>query len=105
MNQLESVKQKLCRNCEKVKPLETGYYKAGTSYQKYCIQCHNEKRRNYASTYKYTKKPKGFAKLPEELREKILYDISVRINYKEIAEKYGLKYTTLLRWKRKGQIV
>ena len=96
---------KLCRKCEKVKPLEGGFYKAGASYQKYCIPCHNERRYDYSHTYKYEKKPKGFSKLPEDIRKKILYDISVRINYKEIAEKYGLKYNTLLSWKRKGNLV
>lgn len=97
--------KKLCRKCNKVKNLEGGFYRAGISYQKYCIPCHNAKRYDYTQTYKYEKRPKGFEKLSEDLREKILYDISIRINYKEIAEKYGLKYTTLLSWKRKGLLV
>ena len=98
----EKKQMKLCRKCEKVKPLEGGFYKAGASYQKYCIPCHNERRYDYAQTYKYEKKPKGFGKLSEDIRKKILYDISVRLTYKEIAEKYDIKYMTLLSWKRKG---
>lgn len=97
--------KKLCKMCNEVKDLEKDFYKAGKSYQKYCIPCHNKKRYDYPHTYKYEKKLKGFGKLPEETRKNILYDISVRINYKEIAEKYGLKYLTLLSWKRKGLIV
>lgn len=97
--------KKLCRMCNTVKELDEEFYKAGKSYQKYCIPCHNLKRYDYPHKYSYKKKPKGFLKLDEELRKKILYDISIRICYKEIAEKYNLKYTTLLSWKRKGQIV
>ena len=96
--------KKLCKKCDTVKPLEGGFYRAGNSYQKYCIPCHNKKRNDYTFVYKYEKKPKGFYKLDEDIRNKILYDISVRINYKEIAEKYGLNYNTLLSWKRKGYL-
>ena len=96
---------KLCRKCNVVKDLHNDYYKAGKGFQKYCIPCHNEKRFDYPHTYKYEKRPKGFSKLPEETRKNILYDVKVRINYKEIAEKYNIKYQTLLCWKRKGLIV
>jgi len=105
MTEIKSKPMKLCRKCEKVKPLESGFYRAGKSYQRYCIPCHNARRYEYAQNYKYEKKPKGFSKLPEDIRKKILYDISIRLNYKEIAEKYELKYTTLLSWKRKGLLV
>lgn len=101
----ETKQKKLCRKCNEVKDLEGGFYRAGKSYQKYCIPCHNVKRYDYAHNYKYEKRPKGFSKLPEDIRKKILYDISVRINYKEIAEKYNIKYTTLLSWKRKGLLI
>jgi hypothetical protein len=103
--QNESIQMKYCSKCEQVKPLEVGFYKAGISWQKYCIPCHNKKRCEYKHTYKYQKVPKGFQKLPEDIREKILYDISVRINYKDIANKYNLNYQTLCIWKRKGLIV
>ena len=96
---------KLCSQCSKVKPLIGGFYKAGASWQKYCIPCHNKRRCEYdASNKEYIKVLKGFAKLDEELRKKILYDISVRINYRDIAKKYNLKYQTLLNWKRKDLI-
>ena len=101
----EKKQMKLCRKCEQVKELEGGFYRAGNSYQKYCIPCHNQRRHDYAQTHKYEKIPKGFSKIPEDIRKKILYDISVMINYKEIAEKYGIKYQTLLSWKRKGHLV
>jgi len=98
---------KLCSKCQKVKTLEGGFYKAGKSYQKLCIKCHNEKRYEYAFNKAYKKKQLGYLKLPEDLRKKIEYDIHVRINFKEIAEKYkaqGIKYQTLLVWNRKKQI-
>ena len=97
--------KKLCRKCNVVKNLNNDYYKAGKGFQKYCIPCHNEKRYEYTRSYKYEKKPKGFSKLPQELRDKILYDISIRINFKEIAEKYNIKYPTLLNWNKKGLLI
>ena len=100
---------KLCVKCQKVKPLEGGYYKAGKSWQKYCKICHNERRVEYGSTKIYKPKPTGFKKLPEELQKKIIYDVYVRVNFKDIWRKYKndypqLKHQTLLRWNRLNQI-
>ena len=105
MTEQKEKQMKLCRMCNTVKELEGGFYKAGKSYQRNCIPCHNVKRYDYPHKTNYKKRPKGFSKLDEDIRKKILYDISVRINYKEIAEKYNIKYTTLLSWKRKGLLV
>jgi hypothetical protein len=101
----EQKQMKLCRMCNEVKELEGGFYKAGTSYQRNCIPCHNIKRYDYPHKSNYKKKPKGFEKLDEDTRKKILYDISVKLNFKEIAKKYDIKYNTILSWKRKGLIV
>jgi hypothetical protein len=98
----EEQQLKLCRNCNVVKNLHSDYYKAGKGFQKYCIPCHNSKRYEYTQTYKYEKKPKGFKKLSQETRENILNDIKVRINFKEISNKYNIKYATILCWKRNG---
>ena len=95
---------KLCCKCEKVKTLEGGFYKAGKSYQKLCIPCHNEKRYEYVFNKSYKPKITGYMKLPEDIRKKVEYDIYVRINFKVIAKKYNLKYQTLLLWNRKKQI-
>ena len=102
-------KVKLCTKCEKVKLLIGGFYKAGKSFQKYCKLCHNEKRVEYVSNRDYTPKPTGFLKLPEELRAKIIYDIHVQVNFKDIWKKYKdeypqVKHQTLLRWNRAKQI-
>jgi hypothetical protein len=92
---------KLCVGCQEVKPLETGYYRAGNvSWQKNCKICHNKKR----SVKIYVRRPKGFAKLPEETKANIIYDIHVKVNYRDISTKYNIKYPTLLSWKRKGLI-
>jgi hypothetical protein len=97
---------KLCVQCNTVKSLSGGFYKAGNSWQKRCKLCHNAKRCEYIhGGSNYTARPKGFAKLPEDLQKKIQYDIKVRVNFKDIANKYkdeGIKYQTLLNWKRKG---
>lgn len=101
---------KLCVKCNKVKPLEGGYYKAGKSWQKLCKICHNERRVEYKTSRNYIMKPTGFKKLPEELQKKIIYDVYVRVNYKDICRKYEkeynnvLKHQTLLRWARLNQI-
>ena len=104
---------KLCRECNEVKELnEKNFYKAGKSkktgkysYQKYCVPCHNAKRHEYKLTAsKYVKKVNGFKALPEDIQEKIKYDIYVKISYKEIAEKYNINYGTFASWRRKNEI-
>lgn len=101
-----AIEIKLCVNCDKVKNLNTEFYKAGSSWQKLCKLCHNEKRNNYKHEgTKYIKKETGFFKLPLELQNKIKYNIKVKVNFKDIAEKYkneGVKYQTLLKWSKKG---
>jgi len=97
-------KQKLCQGCQMVYSLNGGFYKAGKSYQKLCIKCHNKKRYDYDFKSNYTKKIIGYDKLDEELRKKIEYDIYVRINFKDISKKYDLNYQTLLRWNKTGKI-
>jgi hypothetical protein len=109
MTEQKETKQpvKYCVDCKKVKTLAGGFYKAGKSYQKRCILCHNAKRCEYSFNKNYIKKPTGYMKLDEDLRKKIEYDIYVRINFKDIYTKYqayGIKYQTLLMWNRKGQI-
>jgi len=105
---MENINVKLCVGCAKVKTLEGGFYRAGKSWQKFCKLCHNEKRNDYVHNgNNYKKKPTGFEKIPADLQKKIQYDIKVRINFKDIAEKYkneGIKYQTLLNWNKKGLI-
>ena len=102
---------KLCQTCDKVLPLNSGFYKAGNSYQKRCKSCHNKKRLDYPITSNQNYKPKqtGFKKLPEDLRNKIIYDIYVRVNFRDITKKYidvypKINHQSLLRWNRAGQI-
>lgn len=107
--QEEKKQMKLCIKCQKVKQLEGGFYKAGKSWQKLCKICHNERRIEYANNKPYKKRPTGFAKLPEDLQKKIIYDVYVRVNFKDIWGKYKdeypkLKHQTLCRWSRLGQI-
>lgn len=102
---------KLCKHCNIVKDLIGGFYKAGpVAYQKLCKVCHNTSRSQYPNKTHY--KPvtaKGFDKIPEEIRNKIIYDHHIKINFKEIVEKYKpdypkLKYQSLLKYKRTGKI-
>ena len=105
----EEKKMKYCCKCEKVKELKGGFYKAGNSWQKLCKICHNERRIEYAQNNMYKPRPVGFKKLPEDLQKKIIYDIYVRINFKDIYNKYKdeypqIKHQTLLKWNREKQI-
>ena len=101
---------KLCSKCNIVKPLEGGYYKAGSYWQKLCKTCHNVSRMNYANNKPpYVRTPTGFKKLPEDLRKKIIYDVHVRVNFKDIWKKYKdeypqIKHQTLCKWARLNQI-
>ena len=100
---------KLSSKCSKVKDLAGGFYKAGKSWQKYCKICHNDRRSDYSNNRVYVAKPTGFKKLPEALQTKIIYDIHVRVNFKDIWRKYSpehpkLRHQTLLRWAKLGQI-
>lgn len=102
---------KLCSECNVVKPLEGGYYKTNKWWHKKCKDCHNSKRLNYSinSNKSYVPRAKGWMKLPETLRNKIMYDIYVRVNFKHIHQKYKDEefmpsHQTLLRWNRNGQI-
>lgn len=102
---------KLCRNCNEVKDLIGGFYKAGDkAHQKYCKVCHNKKRGEFknVSSYKHVEH-KGFDKIPIDIQNKIIYDHHIKISLKEIVEKYKtdypkLKYQSLCKYKRTGKI-
>lgn len=96
---------KFCKGCETVKDLEQCFYRAGKSWQSHCKKCHNARRLHFRITpSKYVKRPKGFAKLDKELQEKIIYDIHIKISYRDIAKKYGIYYNTILNWKKNNSI-
>jgi hypothetical protein len=111
MSLTEEKQMKYCSKCEEVKEMTNNFYRTGaTAYQKYCKICHNERRSLYKSNSVYIPKTKkGFAKLPEELQKMIVYDIYVRINFKDIIRKYivqypNLRHQSLMRWNRLKQI-
>ena len=105
---MTSPQVKLCPDCNFVKPLETGFYRAGTkNYQSRCKPCHNKRRNNYApsiSNQTYIKKKIGFEKLDEKIQKNIIYDLYVKLNFKKISQKYNLNHTTTMRWRRTGKI-
>ncbi len=102
--------EKKCPACETVKELKGGYYKAGAkAYQSLCKCCHNKSRKNFKKN-KYQKKGTGFKRLPEELQNIIRKDVHDGIFCTNIYNRYKeeypqLKYQTLLRWKKAGQIL
>ena len=61
-----------------------------------CKKCHNPAR---------VKKATGFAKLPQEVQDRIVESLKVRRNkIKKIAEEEGITYENLRRWISKGII-
>jgi len=99
---------KACKNCSLKKPINGGFYVVGKTKRVHanCRKCYNKSRMKYKRKA-YKKVKTGFSKLPDEIQKAILYDIKAGIKYKKIAEKYqaaGVKYTTLMLWKRKGLI-
>jgi hypothetical protein len=96
---------KLCTGCNLIKFLDLEFHKAGKYYQKLCKICYNQRRNaNYAiSTINRTKKT-GFKKIPEACRKQIIKHIHDNKNYKLTAATYGIKYSTMLYWKKQNQI-
>ena len=89
---------KHCKQCDQSYNVIECFYKAsGNAYQSLCIKCHNNNR--------YTKKTIGFKKLSIETRQGILADIRAKLSYKKIAEKYDIKYQTLIVWKNRNTII
>jgi hypothetical protein len=102
--------KKICRMCNIVKDLDNDFYDINKSKSKYCKPCHNSNRKKYKFQKPKPKirekKPTGFNKLPKEIQDDILYMLSIKYTFKEIAEKYKehLKYKTLCTWKRQNKI-
>lgn len=95
--QVDKTKTKICKDCNKEKPLLDNFYKAGRGYQTLCKPCHNKKRMK-----SYVKTPAGFYALSEETRNGILDDMRNGRKFTEISKKYNIKYHNLPNWKRKG---
>ena len=100
------IKMKLCRKCNILKPLEEGYYKAGSKgYQKYCKPCHNKNRTSWTVKSSYVKKGSGFQRLSDQIQQNILKDIEDKVSYSEISRRYDINYLTLMYWKKQKRIV
>ncbi len=98
----ESTPGKLCTACNNFQPIEN-FYKAGNYHQKRCKPCHNALRKTYGGYH--VKKNTGFKKLSPETQQAVLNDITNKLSCRKIAAKHGIKYQSLLYWKRKGLIV
>jgi hypothetical protein len=88
-----------CNKCYHTKPLlDFNQYKVKSGYKHYayCKKCHNNNR-------KYTKKTTGFLKLPIDERKQIMA-LYQTIPLKTIAQKFDLKYTSLLYWNKTRQL-
>ena len=100
------IEMKFCRECDKEIP-KTDFYKTiGESVQTLCKVHTNKKRLKH---YKDNHKPKkvlGFLALDENIRKQILEDVNInKMKIRPIAQKYKIKYPTLLNWKKTGQLV
>ena len=102
---------KLCPNCEMVKPV-SDFYKCGDYYQKRCKGCHNNYRKEFpqkpsAQRKKRTNestREKQFTDLSEELQNKIK-ELAKTQYIKTIAKEVGITATYLYKWQRQGCFV
>ncbi len=106
-------KTKTCPSCGETKPLEGGFYKSTKWWTKRCRPCHNKYRARYKkqkTAYKpKPPRPKGIMRQPEDLRTRLAdllrHDYSVKQAWRVLLNDYpDLKYQSMLRWRRLGQI-
>ena len=96
---------KLCTGCQVTKSLDLEYHKAGLYYQRLCKICYKQRRNaNYARLTLHRTKKTGFKKIPPACQRHIIKHIHDHKNYKLTATTYGIKYGTLLYWKKQNQI-
>lgn len=101
---------KHCKGCDRELPLSE-YYKAGSTYQSLCKQCHNTKRIEYHKThYQPHKKPIGFKALPEKTQEEVKNMLNRGFNCVEIERAFKdfdiktLRAHNLRNWIKLGQL-
>jgi hypothetical protein len=83
--------------------IDNYYAGRGAKMQTRCKPCHNLMRKKLRLTKPKTLKPKGFQRLPEEQRTRILNSIAT-MSIPKIAEAEGIKLGTLNSWKYRGQL-
>ena len=96
---------KYCKECDKQLP-RTDFYKTyGNGLSTLCKHHSNQKRYQNMKKNPKPKKTLGFKKLGNDKCVEVLEEIKNGVKLIKIAEKYNIKYPTLLHWKRKGQLV
>lgn len=100
-------KTKICRDCKVSKPLEDYYKHRANTHYRICKRCANSNRKKYdvKSSYQPTGKRKNGFELMSYDQKKSIVDDQQTMSLKDIATKYGIKYTTLHTWKSKGVLV
>lgn len=96
---------KTCKECKENLPRDANFYKAGKYWQSRCKPCHNKMRNQFKTWVNPNpppKKPRGFQALSFETRCRIIQKINGGTTYKDVAQEFGIKYGTLIQWKKKG---
>ena len=97
--------KKFCKKCEKELSREEFYKTYGNGLSTLCKYHSNQRRKENQRLTPKPKKQLGFKKLDEEVRKNILSDLQNNMKIIKISEKYGIKYPTLLGWKKGGQLI
>lgn len=102
---------KRCIECDADKPVSDFYIAhrrthgviETITYTTLCRTHSNAKRKSNYKNQPKNYKTKGFLKLDEDIRKKILVDINDKLNFKKISKKYDISYGCLMSWKRSNQ--
>ena len=104
--------QKWCKTCEKYLDLPEFYHIYKNTHSTLCkfhtneLRCKNRVLKLLKEEPNKKEKTTGFKKLPENVRKDIINDITNnKFSLMKISRKYGLKYPTLVHWKKTNQLI
>ena len=103
MTTQDASRQKWCKNCETIKPIDD-FYKAGKSHQSRCKPCHIIHRRELRQAKPKKIRGNGFQTLTEETRVDILAHLDT-MPLTKLAKKFNINPNTLRSWKTRGHLV
>jgi hypothetical protein len=97
--------EKNCKLCGISKHMNEYYKNKNTGYyHSNCLQCVNEKRKNYKTNGNYIHKLKGILKYPEDIQTYVKESIKNKVDIKVISENSGISKSTINTWIKHNQI-
>ena len=99
-------RQKYCKDCDEIKPIDSFYRAGKISYQTRCKPCHNLHRQELRDAKRKvkTKRLNPFRKLPQDKQDELLKYLDT-MPLTKLAIKMAIDKNTLSSWKRLGYLV